>query len=184
MIVLKTNVAQLTDVEILDSGGIIIPNSGGSITILDLESIREISNSLNILAYSTDFAFGASSTIILNDGTTDVLEANVESFLSTIVLSNLGPYSVPHRDNNGILTIDHNSLTNLVVGDPHTQYSPIDGSRDFTAPVGGVDPVNPEHLATKSYVESLSGGLGFLIFTTDGGLIYDSNGDILLKGTS
>ena len=34
-------------------------------------------------------------------------------------------------------------------------YSRIDGSTPFTAPVKGIDPILPEHLATKDYVDDL-----------------------------
>jgi len=34
-------------------------------------------------------------------------------------------------------------------------YSRIDGSTPFTAPVSGIDPIQPEHLATKDYVDDL-----------------------------
>ena len=47
---------------------------------------------------------------------------------------------------------DHGSLTGLL-SDDHTIYVLSDGTRDFTSVVGGVTPVNPNHLATKAYVD-------------------------------
>lgn len=32
-------------------------------------------------------------------------------------------------------------------------YARLDGAEDFTEPIGGVDPIEPEHLATKAYVD-------------------------------
>lgn len=46
---------------------------------------------------------------------------------------------------------NHNNLTNLTFGDPHTQYSLSNGSRAFTSPILGVDPIAAQDLATKNY---------------------------------
>lgn len=55
--------------------------------------------------------------------------------------------------------IDHNALSNLTAGDPHTQYSLVDGSRPYSAPVGGATPIADADLATKGYVDGLIQGL-------------------------
>ena len=48
-------------------------------------------------------------------------------------------------------------------------YMLKDGSRAFTGPVEGVNPVNPAHLATKSYTDSLQYGLReVVVFTANG----------------
>ncbi len=52
-------------------------------------------------------------------------------------------------------TTDHNALSNLTVGDPHTQYVLANGSRAFSAAVAGVDPTLAAHLATKNYVDAV-----------------------------
>lgn len=49
--------------------------------------------------------------------------------------------------------IDHGSIGGLS-DDDHTQYSRVDGTRDFTGTVGGVTPTDADHLTTKSYVDS------------------------------
>ena len=51
--------------------------------------------------------------------------------------------------------IEHNDLDALTTGDPHTQYSLPDGTRAFTAPVGGITPVGATDLATKEYADSV-----------------------------
>lgn len=48
----------------------------------------------------------------------------------------------------------HSELLELDADD-HTQYSRVDGTRSFTAPVGGVAPTTGSHLTTRSWVESL-----------------------------
>ena len=48
---------------------------------------------------------------------------------------------------------DHGSLVGLS-DDDHPQYSRVDGARGYTAPVAGQEPVNSDHLATKSYIDS------------------------------
>lgn len=53
---------------------------------------------------------------------------------------------------------DHGALSGLS-DDDHPQYTLADGSRPFTAPVGGVSPTQESHLATRGYVENLVEGL-------------------------
>ncbi len=50
-------------------------------------------------------------------------------------------------------TISHNHLTGLD-NDDHHQYIKADGTRPFTGTVGGVDPTQAAHLATKAYVDA------------------------------
>lgn len=49
-----------------------------------------------------------------------------------------------------------NRNTNLHI---HDIYSKIDGSKSFTSPVSGIDPVDSAHLATKRYVDLLASGI-------------------------
>jgi hypothetical protein len=56
------------------------------------------------------------------------------------------------------LVSDHGSLSGLD-GDDHVQYSLVDGTRDFTAPVGGVDATQPEHLVTYNQLTTTSGNI-------------------------
>jgi len=48
---------------------------------------------------------------------------------------------------------NHSLLTNLDVDD-HTQYSLVDGTRDFTGTIGGLDPVASTDFTTKNYVDN------------------------------
>jgi len=83
-LVIKTNVSQGTNVTIRDMG-IIIPNSGGSLTFTKSDFILVARLSRNLETLATDDAHGAgSSTIILNDGTGDITQANVISFLANL----------------------------------------------------------------------------------------------------
>jgi hypothetical protein len=54
---------------------------------------------------------------------------------------------------------DHGNLAGLS-DDDHLQYSLINGTRGFTAPVSGIYPTNSGHLSTKSYVDAVSGLIG------------------------
>lgn len=47
---------------------------------------------------------------------------------------------------------EHNKLLGLG-NDDHLQYALVNGNRAFTGPIGGVDPISNEHLATKKYVD-------------------------------
>jgi len=52
-----------------------------------------------------------------------------------------------------IIEGDHGSLTGLL-GDDHTQYILVDGSRGFTNPIEGITPIFDNHLVTKHYVDN------------------------------
>jgi len=54
--------------------------------------------------------------------------------------------------------LDHSDLSGLS-DDDHTQYIRVDGTRSFTGVVGGITPTSADHLATKSYVDSVVQGL-------------------------
>jgi hypothetical protein len=54
----------------------------------------------------------------------------------------------------GSIVLAHSGLTGLTVGDDHTQYILVNGSRGFTSTVSGVSPVSTNDLATKSYVDA------------------------------
>lgn len=54
--------------------------------------------------------------------------------------------------------IDHGNLTGLA-DDDHTQYSLVDGTRAFSSTVAGVTPVADADLATKGYVDTVSGSM-------------------------
>jgi len=83
-LVIKTNVSQATDVLIKDLG-FLIPNSGGNVTFTDLPNLQDCNTSVNLRTLATDDAFGAgSSTLILNNGTSDIAQANVDTFLNQI----------------------------------------------------------------------------------------------------
>ena len=84
VLVIKTNASQLTDVTIRDMG-IIIPALGGSETLTDVENFDSARLSLNLRFLVTDDAYGInSSTLILNDGTSDIPQADAIQFLDQI----------------------------------------------------------------------------------------------------
>jgi len=83
-IVISTNVSQATDVLIRDCG-FYVPNSGGSVTFTDVGNINNIKASRNTRQLATDDAFGVgSSTIVLNDGTNDIDQDLVNTFLDSV----------------------------------------------------------------------------------------------------
>lgn len=83
-LVIKTNVSQATDVTIRDMG-IVIPNSGGSLTFTTNIFLNKAKSSNNLLTLATDDAHGAgSSTLILNDGSGDIAQADVTDFLKDV----------------------------------------------------------------------------------------------------
>ena len=60
--------------------------------------------------------------------------------------------------------MDIGTEQNTVAAGNHTHEGFIrsDGTLDFTAPIGGIDPVLPHHLVTKQYVDALALGLKWL----------------------
>jgi hypothetical protein len=83
-LIIKTNVSQVTDVLIKDLG-FLIPNSGGNVTFTDLPNLQDCNTSVNLRTLATDDAYGAgSSTLILNNGTSDIAQADVDTFLNEI----------------------------------------------------------------------------------------------------
>lgn len=80
-LIIKTNVSQATAVLIKDMG-INIPASGGSTTFTSLRDFEDARLSKNLRALTTDNAFGAgSSTLIINDGTTNIAQAGASDWL-------------------------------------------------------------------------------------------------------
>ena len=60
----------------------------------------------------------------------------------------------------------------------------VEDSASSLVNVSGADPTLAQHFVTKTYGDSNYGGagsIGLLLFTVDGGLIYDSSGDLLIK---
>lgn len=49
---------------------------------------------------------------------------------------------------------NHSNLSGLANPNAHPQYTLVNGSRDFTGPVGGIDPVASDDLSTKNYVDT------------------------------
>lgn len=93
-IIIKTNASQATDILIRDLG-FVIPSDGGFVTFTDLDIIQEIKLSSDLRIYATDDTFGVnSSTIILNDGTNDIPQSNLESFLTEVGSTNKSSYSL------------------------------------------------------------------------------------------
>ena len=86
-IIIKANINQTTEVLIRDLG-IIIPASGteqGSETFTDQRNIDRIRNSKDVRTLTTDDAYGTDgSTLILNDGTQDIDQDEVDDFLGSI----------------------------------------------------------------------------------------------------
>lgn len=109
LLTIKSNIAHITEVLIRDVG-IIVPSSGGSVTLEDADAVLEIVQSGDLVTLCQDNAYGLnSSTLILNDGTSDINQNLTDEFLDTAFLTSSGPYGVVLRDEFG--NIDFNGLT-------------------------------------------------------------------------
>lgn len=79
-----------------------------------------------------------------------------------------------------ISVVDHNVLSNRGLDSAHTQYTLVDGTRAFTGPISGIDPVSDSHLVTRSYLND-----NYVNVTGDtvtGSLII--SGDLTVNGTT
>lgn len=139
-LIIKTNASQGTDVLIADLG-ILIPNSGGSVTFTNPDTIRQCQQSRDLRAYIIDDAHGAgSSTLILNDGSGDIAQADGDDWLESLLLPAAGgAYGVLVGDAAGDFNAGGAFITNL----------------STAAPTSGGD------VATKSYVDSIAVGLSW-----------------------
>lgn len=80
-------------------------------------------------------------------------------------------------------SLDHGGLLGLG-DDDHTIYSLVDGSRAFTAVVGGIDPTADAHLATKKYVDDAVVASGTIDHGTLLGLADNDHTQYLMTGTA
>lgn len=53
---------------------------------------------------------------------------------------------------------EHNEMLGLTIGDDHTQYMLVDGTRAFSGVVSGITPTVDAHLATKAYIDTVASG--------------------------
>lgn len=114
--------------------GVLPDNNAGQISAADVRSsIIDTVDSINFIVSSGDFN---TTTPFLKNVRVKIQGNDTGKLIveSGIVFDNGGgtqyvPYPGPQ-------SINHNQLSNLDVGDPHTQYVPISGSRVFTNNVG------------------------------------------------
>jgi len=84
--------------------------------------------------------------IILKRNPTQPFEAATKEYVDK---------GVQHAIANMHLSMKHGDLTELDK-DQHQQYILVNGSRGFTDPVDGVDPITSKNLTTRSYVDSIA----------------------------
>jgi hypothetical protein len=102
-VIIRTNAAQPSLVVIGDAA-IEVEPFGGSVTIDALDALLELAESTDLVELCQDNAFGAgSSTLILNDGISDIDQGLVDEFLSTSFITRSGPFSAVLRDEAGLL---------------------------------------------------------------------------------
>jgi len=139
-IIVKSNASTVADVLIPDVG-VLIPQAGGQDTFEEPDELYQLQQSVDLIELCTDDAFGAgSSTLILNDGTADIDQADAENFLESFVL--------PQGDEDfGVVKTDSEGEVADVV------------TFDGTATITGLpDPVNGTDAANKQYVDAQTAG--------------------------
>jgi hypothetical protein len=131
-ITIKSNASQATAVLIKDMG-IVIPALGGSETLTEFRAILRAQRSGDLRALLIDDAHGAdSSTLILNDGVSDVPQADASACLDVASFRNSGgPFSAMTADGAG----DFDAMTHRVVN-LSAPINPNDAARLIDAAVG------------------------------------------------
>jgi hypothetical protein len=156
-LVIKSNASQATDVTIADMG-IVVLAAGSSVTLTENEEFRSAIESAALRAYLVDDAHGAgSSTLILNDGTGDIAQADASQFLTNLNIdSTTGAFRV-------VQTNASNQVDKSIAFDGTATVSSLKAGTDIdansfkitnlAAPTAAGDAVN------KAYADALAGGL-------------------------
>lgn len=126
-LIVKSNASQGTDV-LIDDVGVLIPNSGGTETFTLFEDLFALRGSEDLRAYMVDDAFGAgSSTLILNDGTGDIAQADAVNFLDTVALPDAsGDYGVVKTKATGEIDAGSKQIQDLAAGSLGTDAVNLD----------------------------------------------------------
>jgi len=152
--IIKRSPTAGTDLLIPDLGYPILV--GGTITLTEIEDIRLAQESENLRTFLTDDNFGVGdSSLRLNDGTADIPQANVLSFLDQYDLfgSNGDPYSVVKLDGTG-------KIPGHLISDGNSEL--IDWKLGSDLDVNGNEivglpaiPSGPTASTSKDYVDNL-----------------------------
>jgi len=129
--------------------GITITMSG---TTLNTESNPVFNfDSTSEINFGGDVNYLDGSTTVHESGSTEIYEGgSVVTFSGTTTFNSSTTFNGP---TSGICHSDLDCLDN----DDHTIYVPVDGSRGFTATVSGITPTQDNDLATKWYVDQVTG---------------------------
>jgi hypothetical protein len=178
-LIIKSNASQGT-VVVIDDWGVSIPASGGQEPFPSLDDQKSAMGSRDLLAYLTDNAHGASSsTLILNDSTTDIAQADVEEFLGSLIqYDGASNFGIAKNDSAGEIRQDlttnagsPSQLNNWQLG------TALDANSfaitNLPAPSAGGDAAN------KTYVDAVAQGLDVKESVRAGTVeILDNNTDI------
>lgn len=101
-VVIRSNAATVSDVLVRDLGEF-IPSGGTSVSYTNRAAIANIAVSVDVRTLATDDAFGANnSTLIINDGTNDIAQADIDAFLDNAPSNGDDtPFGFLQRDEDG-----------------------------------------------------------------------------------
>jgi len=137
-------------VEMGNAGNIFIPHSLSDTWTLDHNfGVKYVS----VTIYGTDDNEIEPKNVTLTNMNTVTVSFEFPVSGYAVITGNViegGPETPPF-----IIEGDHGSLTGLL-GDDHTQYILVDGSRGFTNTISGIAPISSGDLTTKEYVDNIT----------------------------
>jgi hypothetical protein len=151
-------------------------NNAGLISAADVRNnIYNVADSINAIVASGDtdgaYAFynNVRAKITGSTGGRFVAESGIRFPNSS------SPNTLQTEPFPGVASIDHNSLSNLTVADPHTQYLPIAGTRNMTGNL---------QMGTNWIGPSGNNGEGFKFNKTSAGIDILTSGNIIFGDNS
>ena len=155
-IILKSNASQATAVTVKDLGVIVAAAGATPLSFTENKEGKMLQESVNLRTYLTDNAHGVgSSTLLLNDGSGDVVQTDVLNFLDTTILPDAS------NDYGVVKTDDVGEVTTNIVGDGSATLNnwllgtdlAVNGFEVTGLPAS---PSGPTAAASAAYVDSIA----------------------------
>jgi hypothetical protein len=149
-------------------------NNAGNISAEDVRSnLEDTAESINSIVAKgdTDVSYAFEKNVRATDSTSDGLTGVFVAEWGVEFPDGMQTVKYP-----GAAGVDHNALANLTTADPHTQYAPVDGSRQMEGNFG-MDTYSINHLgaANTTGISFATGGDSKTEMTLDGRMVFDDS---------